>query len=152
MRRKKPSARYRLKEKLDGGCLCGKIRFRIDGKSFGSGQCYCPDCRKTCGGGPANGFVITRDSLTLIKGKPKSYTSKTHAGGKSTRQFCGDCGTPLFGSKDSSPGTIAVMVGALDDDADFRPQAISWAGTAPEWAHLDDSLPRFEKDIVSRQE
>jgi hypothetical protein len=140
-----------MKQHLTGGCLCQKIRFTISGKSLGSGQCYCPDCRKTCGGGPANAFVVSRDSLTIEVGVPKTYESTTHAGSRSTRAFCGDCGTPLFGSKSSSPGTVAVMVGALDDDADFRPQAISWASTAPEWMKLDDALPRFEKDIVNNQ-
>jgi hypothetical protein len=139
-----------MKEQLEGGCLCGQIRFRISGKSLGSGLCYCPDCRKTCGGGPAYGFVVTRDDLTIVKGRTKWYTADNHTGGTSTREFCPDCGTPLFGSKASSPGTVSVMTGALDDDADFRPQAISWASSAPEWARLDDSLPRFEKDIVSR--
>jgi len=139
-----------MKEKLAGGCLCGKIRFSISGKSYGSGQCYCPDCRKTCGGGPSNAFVISRDSLSIDQGEPKTFDSTSHSGNRSTRAFCPDCGTPLFGSKSSSPGTIAVMVGALDDDADFRPQAISWASTAPEWANLDEDLPKFDKDIVNK--
>lgn len=138
-----------MKENLEGGCLCGAIRFRIAGKSLGSGQCYCPDCRKVCGGGPANGFVVTADSFTITKGSPKSFRSNNHKGGTSVREFCPDCGTPLFGSKESSPGTIAVMVGALDDDADFRPEAISWSSSAPEWAKLDESIPHFEKDIIN---
>lgn len=137
-----------MKEVMEGGCLCGALRFRISGKSLGSGQCCCPDCRTICGGGPANAFVVSGDSIEVTKGVPKTFASENHNGTTSIREFCDNCGTPLFGSKISSPGTVAVMVGALDDDSDFRPRAISWVSTAPEWLKLDAHLPKFEKDIV----
>lgn len=132
---------------LTGGCLCGKIRFTIEGGPLGSGLCYCRDCQYTTGGSGAAGFVVTRDSLKIDKGKPRAYRSRTHKGGEAVRYFCPTCGTPLFGEKSSAPQIVAVMAGTLDEPEIFHPQAISWAESAPTWAHLDPRLPRFERDI-----
>lgn len=132
---------------LQGRCLCGEIRFEIRGESLGSGQCYCRDCRYICGGGPANAFVVFKSDLKLIKGEPQAYESETHTGGVAKRQFCGTCGTPVFGSKTSSPETVAVFAGTLQDDSSFKPQAISWASSAPHWAVLDSKIPAFPRDI-----
>lgn len=131
---------------IEGGCLCGGIRYSIDSPPLGSGQCFCRDCQYTCGGGPANAFVIPRDALT-IEGEPRVYESRTHLGGRARRYFCPTCGTPLFGAKSSNPGMIAVMAGSLDVVDDFRPEAISWVEQAPEWAVVDGDLPAYSMDI-----
>src|SRR3546814_3786648 len=34
---------------LRGSCLCGEIRFEIDGKIGAAGQCHCSKCRKVSG-------------------------------------------------------------------------------------------------------
>jgi hypothetical protein len=135
------------KKAITGGCLCGKIRYMVEGGPLSSGLCYCRDCQKSCGGSPAAGFVVTRDSLKLLEGKPKAYRSATHKGGEAIRFFCPDCGTPLFGEKSSTPQMVAIMAGSLDEPDIFRPAAISWAEAAPRWAHLDPKLVRFPRDI-----
>lgn len=114
---------------------------------LGAGQCYCRDCQYTTGGGPATAFVVMDSSLEILEGEPKTYTSDTHTGGQAFRQFCPDCGTPLFGRKSSSPSTVAVMAGTLDQPDRVKPQAISWAKAAPKWAHLNPKLKAFPKDI-----
>ncbi len=133
---------------LTGGCLCRSIRYQINSKALGSGQCFCRDCQFTSGGGPLSAFVVTRDSL-VIEGEPKVFESTTHTGGRARRMFCPECGTPLFGDKDSAPGMVAVMAGSLDDPDIFEPQAISWFDAAPVWAYVDPELPRFGRDIGS---
>ena len=38
-------------EVLEGGCLCGAIRYRIAGPSLFVSQCCCKDCQKATGTG-----------------------------------------------------------------------------------------------------
>ena len=133
--------------KLFGGCLCGAIRYVVNEQPIGSGQCYCRDCQYATGGGPATAFVVPESALQILSGLAKVYESETHAGNKAQRLFCAECGTPLFGKKSSSPATVAVMAGSLDDPDAINPQAISWAGSAPRWAHLNPKLKAYRKDI-----
>ncbi|MEW6282775.1 MAG: GFA family protein [Candidatus Eremiobacterota bacterium] len=131
---------------ITGGCMCGKIRYTVEGGPLGAGQCYCRDCQYTCGGSPACAFVVTRSSLQ-VHGTPRVYRSRTARGGEAMRSFCPDCGTPLFGEKSSTPQIVSIMAGSLDDPDLFAPQAVSWAESAPCWAYLDPRLPRFPRDI-----
>ena len=41
---------------VEGGCLCGAIRYRISGNVLGEVTCHCRDCQYVCGGAPA--YVI----------------------------------------------------------------------------------------------
>ena len=36
-------------ETLDGGCLCGAIRYRLAGPTLFVSQCACKDCQKATG-------------------------------------------------------------------------------------------------------
>ncbi len=38
---------------VEGSCLCGTVRFRIDGRASGIVECACSMCRKAAGGAAA---------------------------------------------------------------------------------------------------
>lgn len=45
----------------------------------------------------------------------KSYVDgNTESGAKVTRQFCGECGSPLFASNETIPGFLVVTSGSLE--------------------------------------
>lgn len=136
-----------MSEPIKGRCLCGNIQYMVKGKSLGGGQCYCRDCRYSCGGGPANAFLVLKDDLMVLEGQTTVYETETHLGNGAWREFCGRCGTPLFGGKSSSPTTVAIYAGTLEEDSAFEPQAISWASAAPSWAHLNPDLRAYPQDI-----
>ncbi len=58
------------------------------------------------------------------------------------RHFCPQCGTHLFSAAESRPHLIIVRNGALDDTALTHPSTTIWTSQAPEWAWIDETLPR----------
>lgn len=130
-----------------GGCACGQVRYEVSAEPLGSGQCYCRDCQYTCGGGPANAFVVPQAKVKITQGEVTHYECATAKGGRSTRQFCPRCGTPLFGDKSSNPGLIVIMAGSLDDPGVFKPTTVGWVSTAQAWAHIDPELKPFDRDV-----
>lgn len=132
-----------------GGCLCGKIRFSIQGESIGSGACYCKDCQAACGGAPAYAAVFQKADFTLIQGEAKLFWTESETGNRIGRAFCGDCGTPLYGLNESRPDYLPVMAGALDDNSQFKVMALSWVSAAKSWHSLDPGASQFEKNIPS---
>ena len=71
-----------------GGCLCGAIRFVVEGEPYRAGLCHCLDCRKQ-GGAPFGAFVIfPADKVTVSGDEPGVFAG---------RRFCRSCGSPVFG-------------------------------------------------------
>jgi hypothetical protein len=74
-----------------GGCLCGAVRYQIDGNPIGSGICHCRSCRKVVSA-PALPFVtFPAGGFTVMRGRLVEYRSSPSV----TRGFCGQCGSPL---------------------------------------------------------
>ena len=54
-----------------------------------------------------------------IQGAPSSY-KRDDIDGAVTRDFCGDCGTPLVTRLiPGAPGAVLLKIGSLDNPADF---------------------------------
>ena len=77
-----------------GSCLCGSIRFEIDGELGEFGYCHCESCRKASGTAHAanSGVLKTQFSLDDPKQLVREYESSP---GK-FRAFCTNCGSPLY--------------------------------------------------------
>lgn len=46
-----------MTDAIEGGCLCGAVRFQISAEPIIGGACYCRDCQKTSGGAEAHGVM-----------------------------------------------------------------------------------------------
>ena len=134
--------------KMRGGCLCGAVRYEIDGEPFAMGACHCRDCLYVSGGAPANVMILPRAAVTITKGAPRAFTNKSARGNDVSRSFCADCGTPLFSETAAQPQFLAVKAGSLDDPGQFKPIANIWVSSAQPWAHIDPGLARFDKNPI----
>jgi hypothetical protein len=78
-------------EQLEGGCLCGAVRFIATGQPRGIYWCHCESCRKHTGA-PVSVFVaIERDAYTVTKG---GLPSSTLPRGRPGQDFVPDAGQP----------------------------------------------------------
>ena len=59
---------------LEGGCYCGKLRYRVEGEPMLRAQCHCRQCQYFSGGGP-NLFLVTPTAgFTFTQGEPARFT------------------------------------------------------------------------------
>lgn len=130
-------------DSLEGGCLCGDIRYRINGDSLFVAQCCCKDCQKATGTGHTTIVGIHKGQLELT-GTPKTYTSIGDSGGKVTRHFCGRCGGRIYTSGDLPGDEIMVQAGSLDNPSLITPQNVIYTKDAASWDKFDPDLPSFE--------
>jgi hypothetical protein len=130
-------------ETIEGGCLCGEIRYTLTGPSLFVSQCCCKDCQKATGTGHTTIVGIQREQLAL-RGEPATYTNYGDTGGSVTRHFCGTCAGRLFTSG-TLPGTvIMIQAGSLDDPDAVTPESVIYRKDAPAWDRFDPDLPSFE--------
>ena len=130
---------------LQGGCACGKVRYRITAPLIGVGVCHCRACQYASGGGPNYAALAPRGALEVTEGQPKVFTQPADSGNDVGRAFCGDCGTPLFSTPGGASPIQPVRLGSLDDPSGYTPMAHVYTEAAQPWHLMHDGLPQFAK-------
>ncbi len=118
-----------------GGCLCGSIKYKIEGLPSSAGTCFCRTCQYISGGAPSHS-ILFRKSDVHIEGESVVYWMKSDEGNEVGRHFCGKCGTPLFSESEAISGFISIKVGSLDDPSLFNPSLIIWQDSAQPWHQI----------------
>lgn len=134
-----------LESDIGGGCACGNIKYHVCSKPLAMFNCHCGDCQKASGGTFVSVALFNEKDLSILSGSPKYFRSYGESGRWTDRGFCPNCGTPLFAKGEIAPGLISIKPGSLNDNAWFKPTIDTWAGCAPAWVALDDSLPKHDR-------
>ena len=127
---------------IDGGCLCGAVRYRASGAAYGITHCHCRSCRRASGAPFVTWAGVDRDKFTFVQGRPVSFASSKHV----IRTFCGACGTSLTYQRADSPGSIDITVSSMDDPEALKPEDHTWIESRLSWISLNDRLPQYPRE------
>ena len=122
----------------EGGCLCGAIRYRLDGPPLHADYCHCRLCQRAAGVPVVPWGTWPADRLIWLRGEPATYASSP----KGRRSFCPTCGTQLTFVDPQDPSYVDVTLASLDDPALFPPTSHIWTMSQVSWLRLGDDLPR----------
>ncbi len=128
---------------LRGRCLCGAVRYECTGDPGNASYCHCDDCRRATGGPYTVGVLVRAADLRIVCGQVRGYTTIADSGRKITREFCPNCGSPLFSRAEKCPASVFLKAGSLDEPERVRPSCQTWTKRAVPWAYIDESLPSF---------
>jgi hypothetical protein len=132
-------AAHVLEERVHrGSCLCGRIRFEIDGRLDGIQLCHCSQCRRASGSAFAANLPVRARDFRIVAGEPKSYES---APGKE-RLFCGDCGSPIISRAAGDPGMVRVRAGLLAEPVETKAVFHFHVASKASWLPISDDLPQ----------
>ena len=124
---------------LEGGCFCGKVRYRLTGKPKWAGHCHCRSCQKATAAAFASWAGLHSADVEIISGTLSIY----HSSPGVERGFCKACGTSLTYAKEESwPGEMHILLPTLDDPAAITPRVHAYVADQIEWIKLDDGLRR----------
>src|SRR5262249_34976556 len=100
--------------KIEGGCLCGKVRYSADAERAFVGVCHCKNCQKgTC---TAFSVVVGLPTPALsVQGTLQTFTGRGDSGKATYRRFCPECGSALIDEAEVMPNVTMVMAGGVDD-------------------------------------
>ena len=125
----------------EGGCLCGAVRYRVEGTIAESGYCHCRTCQKQSGAPVVAWFALPRERFAYTAGAPKTLRASARAG----REFCGNCGTYLVFREDNPDETISVNTATLDDPTLSPPTFHIYCESRIGWFETADTHPRFAR-------
>lgn len=124
---------------IEGGCLCGAVRYRLSGAAQATSNCHCDSCRRASGAPSVAWVVVRAADFAIVTGAPVGFRSSPPV----VRTFCGKCGTPLTYRHDDSPGTIDVTTASLDSPERFPPTREIWLQHKIPWAPVNEALRLF---------
>lgn len=132
-------------EVIQGGCLCGRVRYEYSGEVGPATYCHCTDCRRCTGSAFSIGVRLLAAEFKIVAGSPKGHTKRGDRGNELTRHFCGDCGSPLFTTSPDHPEYVYAKAGCLDDPTIVNPTSQIWTRSAVPWSRVGDELVSFAR-------
>ncbi|MEM6634435.1 MAG: GFA family protein [Pseudomonadota bacterium] len=116
-----------------GGCLCGQVRYDLNGPLRPVVACHCTQCRKTSGHF-VSATSTAREDLT-IEGPVTWYRSSKTA----RRGFCATCGSNLFW--EGGGRNISIFAGTLDGRTGLRTAGHIFCADKGDYYDLPEDLP-----------
>jgi len=123
---------------LEGGCLCGAIRYRLDRAPTSVAYCHCRKCQKVSGAPAVAWASVPSAAFKVTQGKPASFESSSFA----ERDFCPGCGSTLPFRYKLADSEVDVAVATLDNPEACEPAYHVWTDSRLAWFDTYDTLPR----------
>jgi len=127
---------------LSGSCLCGKVKYEIDGRPRWMYQCHCGKCRAATGASFATNVIVDAAIFRLVAGRENltAYESSP----RKFRYFCASCGSPIYSHGEKTKQIVSVRSGTLGQDPGLRVSYHAFTGSKAAWVEIRDDLPQFE--------
>jgi hypothetical protein len=127
-----------------GGCLCGAVRYEVNGPLRDVVVCHCRRCRRTHGHVAAYAACAHADLVFTSAGGLCWYESEDRS-----RGFCGNCGASLFWRAAGRP-TTSIAAGTLDEPTGLRTIAQIHTADQGDYYAIEGEGERFTGDFTPR--
>jgi len=100
----------------EGGCLCGKLRYRVETDPLWVTVCFCGFCQRATGAQGLVEPIFETAAFHMLGQVPRRYTHVSTGSGKEVYvHFCPDCGTKTHLTFERWPDRLGVYAGTFDD-------------------------------------
>jgi len=123
---------------VNGGCYCGKVRYRANRAGPAITECHCSQCRKQSGHRYATVHAKTDD----VEIEAADGMTWFRASSDAERGFCSTCGSHLFW-RSLKDGEMAILAASIDEPTGFKLAKHIFVDHMGDYYEIDDGLPRF---------
>ncbi len=120
-----------------GSCLCGAVRFTVDGPLNPPDACHCTQCRKQSGH-HFSGTDVPRSALRIEGEESLRWYQSSE---KVRRGFCGTCGSTLFWDPIFRDWT-GIAMGAFDSPTHTHLARHIFVADKGDYYDITDGLPQ----------
>ena len=129
---------------MDGGCACGRIRYRLASKPMFVHCCHCRDCQRQTGSAFVLNALIETDRVERLSGETEAVPVPTDSGRPHVIHRCPACKVAVWSHYGGGPALSFVRVGALDEPAALPPDVHIYTRSKLPWVALPPGVPAFE--------
>ena len=132
---------------IEGGCRCGRMRFRLTEQPWLEAACHCRGCQRMTASAFSTTLVMPDGGFSVIAGQP--VTGGMH-GDVGDHHHCDWCKSWVFTRPRAAMGFVNVRATLLDDPHWFAPwletqtaEKLPWAATGA--ARSFERFPAMEE-------
>ncbi len=124
---------------LEGGCMCGAVRYTVSGNPTYAGVCHCGDCRRATGGAYVPWFGAKPNNFAVTQGKITEHQSSPGI----WRGFCNNCGSSLT-FRGEGWDDVAITIASLDDPDAITPESNVFLRERLHWVRFDENMRNYD--------
>ncbi len=128
--------------KHSGSCLCGQVRFEIEGEFERFYLCHCEHCRKDTGSAHAANLFSSTATLRWVSGQDNVRHFDLPAT-RHSKSFCCSCGAALP-MMQMNGALLVVPAGSLNSPLSIRPHAHIFVSSKASWDEALEEIPTFD--------
>lgn len=124
---------------MEGGCLCGALRYRVSAMPFDADHCHCRMCQRSTGAVVGSWMDFLAEQVTWLCGKPTEYASSD----TTRRGFCSTCGSSISFRDTGYPKYYTLAISSLDEPNLVQVKYHIHTSSQLEWLCIKDNTPRY---------
>ncbi len=125
-----------------GRCLCGLVRYEVDGPLRDVVDCHCHRCRRHTG----HFMAATHTEAANLTISGEEGVRWYRATEDVEYGFCGTCGSSLFWRSADRADLVSIAAGTLDPPTGLTTVAALFVDAASDYHRLDSSLRQYPGD------
>ncbi len=126
---------------ITGGCFCGEVAYRINGKLRNARSCHCSRCRRAFSSQASAYAEVAPNTFEWIAGADLLTTYESQHG--FGLQFCSRCGSTLCGTYKGE--VHGVTLGCVNGDPEIEIGMHIFVGSKATWEVIPDGVIQFEE-------
>jgi len=127
-----------------GHCLCGAIRFEIDGPMRDVVVCHCGQCRRQHGSPPG----YTQAAWEHVRLAGEEALTWYRSSEKARRGFCRICGSSLFWEPIGA-GRVSIAAGSLDSPTGLKTIRHIFVADKGDYHEIQDGLEQLSGSMLT---
>lgn len=131
-----------MKDSHAGSCLCGQVKYKVEGSFESFYLCHCKHCQKDTGSAHAANLFSTTAKLVWTSGEDQIQTFNLPAT-RHTKSFCKECGAAVPGLQMDGK-LLVVPAGSVDTQVMLKPDAHLFCSSKASWENNLESIKKFD--------
>ena len=136
-----PTQEQPIQEQHQGGCLCGGVRYTVEGPLRDVFDCHCIRCRRFTGhhmaATAASPERVRFDSDSSLRWfSPQDDPAVAYG-------FCATCGSSMFWRADAHPEKLSIAAGTIDGTTGLTTTRAWWVSDAGDYYRRPEGVVEF---------
>lgn len=128
----------------EGGCDCGKVRYRLKAEPIVIKCCHCRACQRQTGSAFALNVLIEPEHVEMLGESPKAWDLETQSGHGQANMRCPHCQVSVYSVfKMAGNGVWFMRGGTLDDPSGVEPDLHIYTETKLPWVRIPEGAEQF---------
>lgn len=138
---------------MEGGCTCGRVRYRLTGTPLIVHACHCRWCQRETGTAHALNALFEAERVQHLGDEPEVIDTPSASGNGQRIARCPTCKVAVWSNyPGSGPAVRFVRVGTMDEPQSCPPNVHIFTSTKLPWVVLPPGAAAFpeyyDADIV----